>query len=811
MIEAEILRYNGLRATLVYRYIKRISALAIGLLCVPSAFADDVTLRFTVWDGDESLKVLRRVIGDFEKENPGIKVKLETIPDYQTYHQKMLTQYAAKVAPDVAMMDPGHFQALAKRKALLPLNEFFDKTPGFDIKTYYKAIVDAHSYKGTCYVLPRDIAPMGLIYYNKKAFDEAKMPYPDGTWTWDFKVRPELKEKDFVWVCEQLTKRDAKGKPTRWAFASGWPQLLATTFAYSVGGRYANNDEQPTKVLTTDPKFVQAYQFAADFMNKMKYMPNSTDTGTLSQTTQQLFASQKIAMYQNGIWEVPNMRKTLAPGSKEFFDWDICLFPGHVKYGKAAPTGGSGYAIFSSTPHPEEAWKLTRYMAGPAGMEAMAKAGIAQPAIRELALKPGIWVPGPDTPKEQQYPHNRIATDQAVNTVVFGPNADYWPTVETRMNSGLDLLWNGQSTAQQALSQGNARAQERLDTMLKEEKLPPFNWAIGITAGLLIVAGILGWVYFPERKIKYSNRDKIESRTGYKFALPWIIGMLVFTLGPMVFSLLMSFADWDIIMSAKWRGFGNYVEAGGTDPVFWKSMSVTTIYTVLSVPLGLFFSLMLALLLNQKVNGVPLFRSMYYVPSLASAVAAALIWRRVLNPETGLLNAMLYKVEAVGNALSNWAGTPGEPVNWLGNEKTALPGLIIMSVWGAGGAMVILLAGLQGIPQYYYEAATLDGAGIFQRFKRITLPLLTPSLFFTLITGFIGSFQSFTQALVMTDGGPNDSTRFYVFNLWDAAFRQLRMGYAASLAWILFAVILVVTLIQMKGSKWVYYEADVKG
>jgi multiple sugar transport system permease protein len=282
----------------------------------------------------------------------------------------------------------------------------------------------------------------------------------------------------------------------------------------------------------------------------------------------------------------------------------------------------------------------------------------------------------------------------------------------------------------------------------------------------------------------------------------------------MVISLLMSFSDWDIIMPARWRGLGNYNEAGLVDPVFWKSMMVTTVYTVFSVPMGLFFSLMLALLLNQKVKGVPLFRSMYYVPSLASAVAAALIWRRVLNPENGLLNMMIYGSSGkswLGGVLSNWAGTPNDPVNWLGNEKTALPGIIIMSVWGAGGAMVILLAGLQGIPQYYYEAATLDGAGIFERFKRITVPLLTPSLFFTMITGMIGAFQAFSQALVMTDGGPNDSTRFYVFNLFDAAFRQLRMGYAASLAWILFFVILIVTLLQMKASKWVYYEADVKG
>jgi multiple sugar transport system permease protein len=776
--------------------------------------AEPITLRFSVWDGDESLKVIRKVLSQFERENPNIHVELENISDYAMYHQKMLTEYAAHIAPDVAMMDMGHFQALAKRKALAPLNPFFEKTPGFDIKAYYEPIVRAHSWNGTCYVLPRDIAPMGLIYYNKKAFDEAGIPYPDGNWTWDFKERPELKDKDFVWVCDQLTKRDANGKPTRWAFASGWPELLAQTFMYSSGGKQANDDEAPTKVLNTDPKVIRAYQYASDFMNKLKYMPNSTETsGVLQATTQQLFAQQKIAMYQNGIWEVPQMRKMLVPGSKEFFDWDITLFPAYADGTRAAPTGGSGYSVFSSTKYPEEAWKLASYMAGPVSMAAMARAGIAQPAIRKVALTPGIWVPGPDTPKEQLYPYHRIFTDKAVPFVKFPPTADIWPAVSDRLGSGLDLLWSGQSDAKTALTQGQQRAQERLDTLLKEEKLSPFNWAWGIVFGLLLVGGITTWVFWPERKIKYTYREKVESRAAFKFAMPWIIGIVVFTLGPMIVSLLMSFADWDIILPAKWRGAQNYIEATTIDPVFWKSMLVTTIYTIVSVPLGILLSLALALLLNQKVRGMPIYRAFFYIPSLASLVAATLIWRKLFNPENGLVNSIIYGPHGdwfLGRMLSNWAGTPNAPVDWLGNEKTALPGLIIMSLWGAAGGMVILLAGLQSIPQFYYEAATLDGAGIWSKFKSVTFPLLTPSLFFCFITGIIGTFQVFTQALVGTNGGPNDSTRFVVLNLYGAAFQQLRMGYASAMAWILFVVILALTVINMRANKLVHYESETK-
>ena len=479
--------------------IVRYLAALLPLLCLGTiaSAAEPITLRFTVWDGDEALVVIRNVLQQFEKENPDIKVKLETIPDYNLYHQKMLVQYAANVAPDVAMMDPGHFQSLAKRKALLPLNQFFANSPTFDIKKFYKPIVDAHSWNNTVYVLPRDIAPEGLVYYNKKAFDEAGIPYPDGSWTWDYKMRPELKEKDFIWVCDQLTKRDKAGKVYRWAIASGWPELLATTFMYSAGGRPADNFEHPTHVTTNDPKVIEAYQYAADFMNKMKYMPNSTETSAvLMATAQQLFSSQKIAMFQSGIWEVPKMRREIKLGTKDFFDWDIALFPGYAHGRRMAPTGGSGYAIFSSTKYPEQAWRLTSYMAGPVGMEGMAKAGIAQPAIREIALT-DAWLPGPNSPPERQYPKNMIATDQAVPYVVFGPNADYWPSVSERLSTGLDLLWSGQATAPEVMVKSQKNAQARLETLIKEEHLTTFDWRIGGTVGLLLAATILAWVYMP--------------------------------------------------------------------------------------------------------------------------------------------------------------------------------------------------------------------------------------------------------------------------------------------------------------------------
>ncbi len=798
-------------------------ALSFFMLLMATLSSAEVTLRLSVWDGDKALNTVRKICALFEKENPGVKVKLENY-DYALYHQKMVITYAAGVAPDVVMMDGSHYQFLATRNALLPLNQFFPKSPGFDIKDYYKPIVDSYTFHDQLYILPRDIAPIGLIYYNKKMFKEAGIPYPDGSWTWDFKVRPELKEKDFLWVCQQFAKQDKQGKYVQWGYAPGWPQMQADTYALQLGAMTYDDYAEPTKVLIDKSKRIKAFQFAADFANKLHLGPsNSESAGALMMTTQQMFVQQKIAMYQNGIWEVPNMRKMLKPGSPEWFDWDICLAPAYVgEDGKSVrryTTGGSGYAIMASTKNPDLAWKLTRFMSGPVGMTEMAKAGIAQPAIRQLALTKGVWLPNEQTPLEEQYPKNRIATDEAVPFVVFDPTSQFGISVGDRVNKGLEVLWNGQTTAEKLLKENQGLAQKRLDDLRKQENLPLFNWTYGGVFAAFIVLAILVYVFKPEFGKKLTRLEKGECKSGYKFLLPWLIGASVFTLGPMILALLMAFAEWDIISPAKWRGLGNFQEAFTSDPAFFKSMTITAIYTVFSVGLGIVGSLCLALLLNQKIKGVAIYRTLYYIPTITSSVAGSLIWMRLLNPDPdkGLLNMILYGPHGnwpIGTWLSGWLmGDIHKPVDWLQTESTAMPALIIMSLWGIGGGTVIFLAGLQGIPQHYYEAATLDGAGIWARFKAVTLPLLTPTIFFSAITGLIGAFQAFTQAFVISNGtgAPNDATRFYVLHIFSAAFQSARMGYASALGWVLFVIIMIITLAQVKlGNRWVYYESEAK-
>jgi multiple sugar transport system permease protein len=737
-------------------------------------------------------------------------VKLENM-DNGSYVQKLLTEVAANIAPDVAMMGFEKFQPFAKRRVLLPLDDYAAGADGVDLKQFYPQIIDVHRFDGALYVLPRDIAPMGLIFYNKKLFQEAGIPYPDGTWTWDYQERPELREKDFLWVIHKLTKFAPGGSVTQWGFASGWPTLLAQSFALSVGGREFDDYKNPTKVTYNSPEMVKAYSLEYNLMFDKKWVPSKSEIDTVLQSNcDALFTSQKLAMVESGIWEVPNIRRSLVPGQAGFFDWDVALFPAYKDGTLRFPSGGSGYCIFKSTPHPKEAWKLVKFMASPEVDQMVAAAGLAQPAIRSLALS-APWIPDASTSPEMRYPPSRIVTDHAVSHVLFAPSSEYYPDLQTYINPVLDKLWSGEESPKDALDEVNQQAQLRLDTLRKHEDLPSFNWAYGIGLGALL-ALILGfWIYWPERGARLSNRQRAENRSAYKFIAPWIIGFVVFMLGPMILSLLMSVTDWDIISPAKYRGFENFSEALFQDPRFWVSLRVTFVYTVFAVPLGICGSLFLALLLNQKVKGMPLFRTMYYLPSLASLVAASLIWKKVFQPDGGLVNRVIYGADGHGNflGLAHFL-TPfsehGQPVNWLGSEKTALLSLIIMSVWGIGGGMVILLAGLQGIPDYYYEAAKLDGANAWKQFRAVTMPLLTPALFFVLVTGIIGSFQTFTQSFVMTAGGPGDATRFFMLHLYVQAFTALRMGYASALAWLLFVVILVFTFLQFRMSKWVYSE-----
>ncbi len=296
-----------------------------------------------------------------------------------------------------------------------------------------------------------------------------------------------------------------------------------------------------------------------------------------------------------------------------------------------------------------------------------------------------------------------------------------------------------------------------------------------------------------------SRNARREAIEGYLCIMPWLIGFVVFVAGPILASLILSFTSWDIINPPRWIGVDNYVRIFGNDADFRQALKVTLTYAIFSLPLQLVLGLALSLLLNLPLRGMNLYRTLFYIPAVLPAVAVTLLWIWIFNPEFGIINYLLSLVGIEGP-------------RWFYSPRWALPGLILLGLWGVGGGAVIYLAGLQNIPPHLYEAAEIDGANAWRRFWRITLPLLTPTLFFQLVLNLIGTFQVFTQSYIATGGGPLQSTFFYMLYIYNEAFRAFRMGYSSALAWILTVIILLVTLLVFRSSPhWVYYEAERRG
>ncbi len=294
-----------------------------------------------------------------------------------------------------------------------------------------------------------------------------------------------------------------------------------------------------------------------------------------------------------------------------------------------------------------------------------------------------------------------------------------------------------------------------------------------------------------------SKLARKEALAFYIFIAPWLIGFLAFTLYPMLASAYYSLTVYNMVQM-RFVGLENFRELLADDKFYW-SLWVTAKFTLVGVPLGIIAALAVAILLNQKVPFLSFWRTIYYLPSVISGVAVALLWRWVFNPQYGIFNFFLYKLFGIQ-----------EGPRWFYSEQWAIPSYWIMGLWGIGGPMVIYLAGLQGVPTALYEAAEIDGANAWQRFWNITLPMISPVLLFTLITNLIGSLQAFTQVYVISNGlgGPNNATLLYVLYLFLQGFRWFRLGYASALAWILFFIIVGLTALMLRASRnLVYYES----
>ena len=489
-----------------------------------------------------------------------------------------------------------------------------------------------------------------------------------------------------------------------------------------------------------------------------------------------------------GRWVVPEYRRIQA------FDWDFAPLPRGSERANIILT--VSWSISAQSKHKDDAWKLVRWLTNVEGQKAQARLGLAIPSNRAAAES--------DAFIDQAKPANdrgfldAIPTSKVIN---WPPNAKFEQLLGTNLDEGLKT---GNKPLPEAVAAFETLWKQERDSPLGRGGFPTMPWRMLTTIIIAITAAGVAAVVLWFRKRPLPRHEAREERAGFLFASPWIIGFAVFMAFPVVLSLLLSFTSWRglaTLSEAKWVGVGNYQQLLLEDSRFKTSVAVTLYYVLVAVPLGQLLALGAALLMNQKVRGIPFFRAAWYLPSVLAGVGVAVLWRWVFDSDAGLMNSVLAPIlSPFGLAPPHWFGADAK--TW------GAPAFAIMSAWFVGGSMMIYLAGLQGIPDELNEAAEVDGVGRVRRFVGITLPMLGPVILFNVLMAVIGSFQVFTQAFVMTGGEPGDLTRFYVLYLYNQGFEYYEMGYASAMAWILLAVVLVVTVVILRSSaRHIYYEA----
>ncbi|HEY3411746.1 MAG TPA: extracellular solute-binding protein [Armatimonadota bacterium] len=749
-------------------------ALGATLCALIAPVRANVTISYMGWGAPPEVRITKDLLKTFHDKHPEIDVKYILAPQFD---DKLRTMLAGDIPPDVFYMSVENFPIYSQKQVLLNLDPYI-KASKFDTSDFFPRLINGFRDKGHLYGLPKDFTTQ-VLFFNKDLFDRDQIAYPTDKWTWE----------DMRDAAKKLTHDfDGDGRIDQYGLQYIGGTMMQYCWYRQAGARMFTPDGK--RFALNSPDGVRALQFLHDLDYKDHVA--LTTSAAAGRDAQAEFSNGHLGMFIGyGRWLVPRFREM------NKFRWDCAVMP-HDKE-RFSVIATVAYSIAARSKHPKEAWELVKFLTGPEGQAQNSRLGLAIPALKSVAYGPAFLTPGStinDHAFLDSIPYAEIAPRTA--------NPDEY-------NQILDPVWEQVLTLNKvppAKALANLEPQVNAFLLkyrtLKAFPLVPWSRVLGVLAvlGSLIVAGI---VVFFQRSGPIGKLARWEERIGYLFISPWIIGLLIFSLFPIVTSMLMSLCQWDAITPihhAQWVGLDNYHRLFTQEPKFWMALRVTAIYSVFSVPIGLVLSVAIAILLNQKVKGIPVFRTIYYVPSLVGGVSVAVLWWRIFNRDFGILNFALDK-------MGIFASMGIKPIDWLGSETFALPALIIMSMWGVGGGMLIYLAGLQGIPTQLYEAASIDGAGNFRKFWTITLPMLSPVIFFNLIMGIIGSFQVFTQAYVMTSGGPNNATLFYVLYLFQKGFQQFQMGYASALAWVLFAIVLALTALVMRSSKsWVHYEGS---
>jgi len=738
---------------------------------LPTSFIyaqDKIVLRVSNWADEKEARLDQIVINEYMRLHPNVGVRFEPNPT-STYSEKILTAVAAGAPPDVFLLDAPMIPSFVNKGILLDLIPY-TKQLNIDLNQFFPSVLDInmrHTPAGDSqlYAFPKDFTPL-VMYYNKRLFREEGIPYPRDGWTWD----------DFLRLAQRFTKDlDGDGKPDQFGTAVLNHYYRWIVWIWLAGGDVVSPDGTRATGYFNSPETERALQFVADLRTKYKVVPLGEALREKSTTEEGLFYTGKIAMMPSGHWWLVKLRRYMDKGE---LDIGVAPFPRLPGGKKVTVMYESGWCVPAQTAHPKEAVELAAFLSGAYADSIRVGLGLAIAGVKSVAE----WQVRADTFGVEQV----FVDEVPYCRMPWGTKIERFSEVERLTEDAMGEVMYGGKEIHSVFTEYAERIDKQLENIRANltYKFEPLKGSTEILGFLFGVAGVSILIALSGFIIT-RRKQRIELIKGYSFLSLSFFHLIVFVFTPLVFAFYLAFHRWDIIVPQKpFVGLDNFIEMVG-DRFFWNALKNTLLYSV-NVPIGMAISLLVAVMMNQKLRGVNLLRTLYFLPSVSSFVAIALVWEWLYHPQFGLANFLL-----------GIFGIPPQP--WLSSPQTALMSVMMMSIWmGIGYQMVIFLAGLQGIPDTLYEAAVIDGANPWQRFWRITLPLLKPTTFFVLVTSLIGSFQVFTSIYVLTSGGPMRSTDVVVYHIYQSAWENLRMGYAAAMSWLLFVIILIATWIQFK-------------
>lgn len=724
-----------------------------------------VTLRLTDWADLDEIPLDEQAIAEFKKRHPYIDVLYEPNPGRQ-YEEKILTALAADEPPDVFLLDSKLIPTFTNKKILLDLTPFIAQHR-IDTAQWYPNVLNIARKGSALYAFPKGFTSL-MVYYNKRLFDEANIPYPSSDWTWD----------DYLEIAKKLTK-DLNGDGTIDQYGAEFDNqyFYWIPWVWSADADVVSKDGLHASDVLNSPQTQAALQFLIDLRVRHKVAP---ETGSWVQAEKtgahyQLFANGKIAMHVDGHWRMPRFIAQIEEGKLEL---GVAPFPRHPSGRKINVMYESGWCVPVNAKHPKEAALLAAFMAGETANRIRAARRLEIPSVIKVA--------------EDNVANDKLNLEKAfVEEILFcrqpwGSIIERFSEIEWTLQDAVDEVMLNGKPMHETMSTYAARIDNELENIRKHESLN-FKPIKEHTEILKVLVGVTAVVFIGSIILYTRAKGKAKAVTGaaISFLAPSLFHLVVFVFTPIIFAAYLSLHRWDIVVPEKpFVGLDNFKEMLN-DTTFWNALKNTFVYS-LNVPLGMIVSLAVALMMNRKVKGIAFLRMLYFLPSVTSFVAIALVWMWIYHPTFGLANFVLGSL-GLGQS------------QWLNSTNTAMLSIIIFSIWlGIGYQMVIFLAGLQGIPDELYDAAHIDGANNWKKFWRITLPLLKPTTFFILVTSLISSFQVFTSIYIMTAGGPVRSTDVIVYHIYQSAWEQLRMGYASAMSWVLFVIIMAATWIQFK-------------